>query len=570
MKKILPSLILLAVILGCEEKATDLGAGQEWAHLVGTVKYSEDLSPVNQAFVRTMSHLETTLSDSNGAYDLAIAIPKDQQESVTLEIYKEGYVTISLPAIIRGGDITPMPVVTLERYLDSTVWDSTIGPEDPVSIVLLSLEPDTLSVSGASGLTSCQILCEVRDLQGNPVDSQHTAQIEFDLAVDPGGGAYLYPPSLVTNQNGQVTTTFYAGTMGGIAIIRAQFAGGSGATILPNIVIYQTGVPASINLISLQYDSVAVSGTGANEATTMVFEVRDAGGSPISSLQPETVAFSIQGATGGGEYLYPVLATTDALGQASTTLNSGTVSGALQILAILQSDTSIGCTPVPVVIHSGLPDQEHFAVVPRYINFPGFNFYGVTDSMTALVGDQYANPVPQGTAVYFTTDAGIIQGSATTGPDGFASVILFSGPPSPPASFPFGTITAQTVGDGGQVLTDNTLVLFSGVTQIYDVNPTGFDIANGGSQTFTLRVSDQNGYPLAHGSEIKVEPTAGAVLGDANVIFPDTQSQSWTYFSFVLFDNDTEETDPAVLAAISINITSPNGNASLLISGSMD
>jgi hypothetical protein len=246
------------------------------------------------------------------------------------------------------------------------------------------------------------------------------------------------------------------------------------------------------------------------------------------------------------------------------------VAGAVQVRAQLEDDPTVFCTPISVVIHSGLPEQTHFAVVPKFINFPGFSYYGVVDTMTAMVGDMYGNPVPMGTAVYFTSNAGIIEGSASTDPSGFASVRLFSGPPSPLPTFPFGTIFAQTVGQGGQILTDSTLVLFSGITQLYDLSPTSFQVDSAGSQIFTFRVSDQNGYPLAHGSEILVASTAGGVIGDVNVLFPDTQSQSWTYFEFVLYDDETGESDPPVMTAVSIIVHSPNGDVSVLISGTVD
>jgi hypothetical protein len=569
--KLLALIGLGLLLLGCEDEATDLSVGNDWAHLTGVVKYAENLAPVEGAFVRTQSHLESTLTDSAGFYDLAIELPDGTQEIVILEVYKEGYLAFDMDAVISAGQTTPLPVITMERYLDSTITDTTIsGSGSAVSMVLISLSPETLSVTGTGGTSISQIICEARDANGNAVDSLHAVQVNFELEVDPGGGAYVFPVSAVTDDDGRVATTFYAGSQAGIAIIKAEFTEGGVFIVLPDISIYQTGDPASIALLDLQYDSIAVKGTGANEVTTMSFEVRDAGGSPLTLAQSVQVNFALLGQTGGGEYLYPTSAITDALGQVSTSLNSGTVAGAVQVLAYLEQDSSVVCTPVPVAIHSGLPDQEHFAVVPQYLNFPGFNFYGVIDSMYALVGDIYANPVPLGTAVYFTTDAGIIEGSSSTDANGFARVRLYSGPPSPPPSFPFGAITAQTVGEGGQIITDQTLVLFSGITQIYAIDPDGFNITNGGSQVFTYRVSDQNGYPLAHGTEIQVEPTAGAVLGDVGVIFPDTQSQSWTYFTFVLFDSDAEEVDPAVLAAVSITVTSPNGNGTVIIQGTLD
>jgi hypothetical protein len=572
MKKIAILLMLLGILLsvmGCEEKATDLGAGQDWAHVTGTVKYSEDLQPVAMAFVRTLNHLETALTDSNGVYDLAMAMPKGTQESVTIEIFKEGFLTANLPAMIGAGVVTPMPVVTLERYLDSTITDTTGSGEADV-VVLMSMEPDTLSVIGAGGPTSTLIVCEVRDALGNPVDSLHTAQVNFTLQIEPGGGCHIYPSSVVTDQNGRVSTVFYSGTMAGVVILKADLADNSQGIVLPNIVIYQTGAPSSIALVGLQYDSIAVHGTGSNETSTMTFEVRDAGGSPISFSQPVTVHFDIIGGPEGGEYLFPDSGQTNAQGQVTTTLNSGTVAGAVQVQARLAGSPVIACTPVSVVIHSGLPDPIHFAVVPRWMNFPGFNYYGVVDSMTAMVGDIYGNPVPMGTAVYFTSNAGIIEGSASTDASGFASVRLFSGPPSPLPTFPFGTVFAQTIGQGGQILTDCTLVLFSGVTQIYNVNPDNFNLFNGQSEMFNFTVSDQNGYPLVYGSQISVTATSGALMGDVNVLMPDTwlTGPGLTEFSFVLYDADLVDTT-IVMAAVSINVNSPNGNLSRLITGTM-
>lgn len=571
MKKFPLLLIFFGLLVGCEEKTTELEAGQEWAHITGTVKYAENLEPIYDAFVRTLSHVETANTDSSGAYDLAIALPKDAQEGVTVEIYKEGYLGVNLPAIIRAGENTPLPVVTLERYLDSTITDTTYTGSGPGEvIVLISMAPETLSVTGIGGQTSSQIVCEVRDATGKPVDTLHTAQINFELVEDPGGGAYLYPTTDVTDDSGRVATTFYAGTDAGIAVIQAQFATGALFIILPEIVIYQTGDPASIMLLSLEYDSIAVQGTGANEAATATFVIRDMGGSPISGQQPVTVNFEILGQTGGGEYLYPESDVTDALGQVSTTLNSGTVAGTVQLWAYLADADTIACTPVPIAIHSGLPDSAHFAVFPKYVNFPGYNYFGLVDSISAMVGDKYANPVPLGTSVYFSSSAGIIEGSATTDTSGFATVQLFSGPPAPPAIYPFGTVSAQTVGEGGAILSDSALVLFSGITQIYDVNPTTFNIPDAGSQSFSFRLSDQNGWPLAHDTHIKIEATAGNVVGHVDVTFSDTWDQSWTYFNFYLVDSDPGDFDDPVLAAIFIQVTSPNGDVTAVIEGEIN
>jgi hypothetical protein len=573
MKRIIPLLILAALLIGCEEEdGTELEAGYDWAHITGQVKRADDLSPVDMAFVRTMNHLETTTTDPEGMYDLAISLPNDQEESVTVEIYKEGFLTVSLPTYIRAGETTEMPVTTLELYLDSTIVDTGItGTGAADHIITIAVDPETLSVIGIGGQTSSRIEIEVQDALGKPVDSLHAVQVEFDLLETPGGGAQIYPTTGVTNDSGRVVTTFYAGTYAGVVIIRARFAEGGGEMVLPQIVIYETGVPASVGLVSVEYDSIAVTGVGAIEATTLTFVVRDAGGSPISINEPASVDFEILNPTGGGEYLYPETATTNALGQVSTTLSSGTVASTIQIKASLTSDPSIASTPVVVAIHSGFADPTHFGVYPRRLNFPGLHYYGRIDSIIAMVGDMYANPVPMGTSVYFTSDVGIVQGSSTTDTSGFAAVRLYSGPPSPPLSDPFGHVTAQTVGQGGAVLTDETTILFTGFTEIALLDSPYFDLLQGESATFDFIVSDDNGYPICAESTIKVTTTGGGLIGDTDVTMPDTwDNVDWTHFSFSIYDVDPLDFDPPIVVTVSIEVTSENGNASVLISGQID
>ncbi|MFH1862414.1 MAG: hypothetical protein ABH878_06325 [bacterium] len=299
-------MLVFAFLMGCEETPTELEFGQEWAHITGTVKYAEDLTPAPFAFVRTQTHLETTLTDSIGVFDLAIALPDSAQESVTLEVFKEGFVTATIEALIEAGKTTPLPVITLERFLDSTVTDTSEGVSGPaVTVVLISLEPDTLSVTGAGGQSASQIICEARDASGNPVDSLHAAQIEFEFISNPGGGAHIYPESAVTDDSGRVSTNFYAGTDAGFAIVKAQLATSSAYIVLPQIIVYETGAPASIRLIALEYDSIAVKGVGANETSTATFVVKDAGGSPLSAQQPTTVYFSILGAQEATSISFP-------------------------------------------------------------------------------------------------------------------------------------------------------------------------------------------------------------------------------------------------------------------------
>jgi hypothetical protein len=219
--------------------------------------------------------------------------------------------------------------------------------------------------------------------------------------------------------------------------------------------------------------------------------------------------------------------------------------------------------PVAVAIHGGLPDSTHFSLAVQYLNFPGYNIYGLIDRITAYVGDKYGNPVKPQTAVYFTTTGGLIEGSAFTDPLGQASVSLLSAAPKPLHPIygaGFATITGQTADENQNEIEALAIVLFSGIPQI-SVTPTVIDVPNGGSQYFAYRVSDQNDNPLAGGTSISVSVESGDVdaVGNTSLSLPDTQSPSWTFFGFSLIDS---QPDSIYVNQVSVKIrtSGPNGN----------
>src|SRR5206468_7073605 len=125
----------------------------------------------------------------------------------------------------------------------------------------------------------------------------------------------------------------------------------------------------------------------------------------------------------------PDTVSTDSDGLASVTVTSGTLAQAVQVRAQI-TGTAIHSEPVRVAIHGGLPNANHFSFAVERKNVPGLVFL-ILDPITALVGDRYGNPVQEGTAVYFTTTGGVIQGSAPTDDHGLAKVDLVTGNPFP-------------------------------------------------------------------------------------------------------------------------------------------
>jgi len=314
-----------------------------------------------------------------------------------------------------------------------------------------------------------------------------------------------------------------------------------------------------------------------------VFEARDNQGGAVDTDHSVTVTFTILSGPGGGEFITPTSALTDAAGRARATINSGTISGPMQI----QAQATVGAltvrsTPVQLAIASGLPDQAHFSVATTRLNFWGWDRLNNRMGAVVLVGDKYSNPVKQGTVVSFRTDGNIVAGdnladvtggSSLTDGAGVAVATIISGNPQPRiAGFVrdgYGYLKAQTVGLPlgalPVIVRDSALYVTSSDIALLTVSPTTFTIPAGGSQAFTVTVEDVNGNPIVGGSTINVStsyvPPDGSdikiVIDPASFRVPDSlfPGSGRTTFTFSIFDATSGGTTPAQQFPVTVRAT---------------
>jgi hypothetical protein len=335
--------------------------------------------------------------------------------------------------------------------------------------------------------------------------------------------------------------------------------------------------------------TISVKGTGATETSIMKFVVKDSLGNYIGSTRPATITFSILNGPGGGEFLSPTSAVTDDSGKVTTTINSGTKSGVVQVVASTTVNSiTITSTPVTLTIASGLADSSHFtawladasATVPL-VNFPGNVLQGDRiGEVRVSVGDKYGNPVQPGTALYFTTNAGIVTSSGYTLENGhFAStppvVSLFGGNPIPPNGQ--GIVTVSTLGQGGVKVSKDINFIYS-LAPVITAPSTLGTIGTGNSLTVNFKVADVNNNPLSFSNSISVRaslpPTSQlnpdflSLKGDISFAMPDTKDTNLTNYQFTIINNiPAGETGGSFI--ITIISTGPNGTATKTITGSL-
>ena len=346
-----------------------------------------------------------------------------------------------------------------------------------------------------------------------------------------------------------------------------------------------SGLAQTIAFLGAQPSEISVYGVGGKETSVLRWEVRDSLGLPIDAAHAVPLSFAPSG-PGGGEYVSPLVVTTNGVGQAATTLNAGTRSGVIQIEASATVGArTIKSSPVQIVIRGGFPVQSHFSIAAPYFNFPALGTMGKILPISVLVGDIYSNPVAAGTAIYFRSSAGVVLPSVFTDINGQGSVNLISGNPQPLGIYAapvwgdgYHYLVARTLGQAGVGVQDSVLILWSGqglISNVAAVAPASipFNIGNGGSASFTFQVSDGLGHPLAAGTSISVTalipppPTQGATQNQVSVAFGNngsitlgdfiTGGAGRTQFSFTLTDGTWSVTD-ATPVNITITVGGPN------------
>jgi hypothetical protein len=149
-------------------------------------------------------------------------------------------------------------------------------------------------------------------------------------------------------------------------------------------------------------------GVGRAEAAQLTFKVVDQHNVGLPGVD---VTFKATTTT-GGLTVTPTKGTTDATGNVSTTVSSGTIPTPVRVVAeASRGGVSISGLSDTLTISTGLPIQRSFSLSTAKLNIEGLDYDGETTTLTALLADQYGNPVSDGVVVNFVTEGGAVGSS---------------------------------------------------------------------------------------------------------------------------------------------------------------
>ena len=420
----------------------------------------------------------------------------------------------------------------------ATTIDFTATGQPSLPTTLHEISGDNQSVV-INGTLANPFVVEVRDQIGNPFVG---ATVNFSVTA---GGGSLSTDSAVTDDMGRAGTTLTVGSAIGTNNNSVEASVNGIATTIDFTASGNAQTPTTLVYISGRNQSVVIGGTLANP---FVAEVRDEIGNVIEGV---TVNFSV---TAGGGTLSASSDTTDANGQAETTLTVGAGTGtnivqaSVSVIPDTVQFTASAIAQAPSSLHKISGDNQSVVINGTLAN-PFV--VEVRDQIGNTISDAFVNfAITQG-------DGSLSHTVVLTNNNGQAQTTLTLGGTA-------GTNTVQASVSGitdtvdftatGQPQAATTLHEISGDNQSVVINGT---LAN----PFVVEVRDQIGNPFV-GATVNFAVTAGGGTLSASSDTTDADGQAeatLTVGSTIGTNNNSVE---ASVNGISTTITfTASGNA---------
>lgn len=380
---------------------------------------------------------------------------------------------------------------------------STSSPPPGTQQVLKSFSALPTSIQAGD---SSLVQATVTDQDDDPL-----ANVTVSFSASPSSAGSFRNNSDVTDDLGRASSYFISADTGTVTLQAII----TGDTMTTTLLITSTTPPVSTGSIaSIEFNSlrpsIQVKGTGGIESAVLVATGYDELGNKVGA--GNLIIFRILNGPGGGENFEdkgygPDTSITNESGQAYVTLNSGTISGTVELRA--ESGT-IFSNVTRVAINAGPP--AYLTLGGKPLNIRGWDYVNATSEILAMVNDIYGNPVQNNTAVYFGTEEGMVDAYATTS-GGLAQSTYHSGEPrNDGLAYIFGSTAGGTVAD--------TMVLIvSGPpdTTTFLTYPASL-MADGVSKgDVIVRVVDLNGNFVVAGTKVDMETDFGTCASGSTI-----------------------------------------------------
>ena len=375
--------------------------------LEATLKFP-DGTPVKQRRIDITGDLTMVSFPEGGSQltnDLGVATIKVSKASATVG----GAGTLTGAVTISGSSVSG-PLV-------STVVTGAVDYSVGAVVGAAKLALDTLDVGAATLPAYGTRQISVRAMLGTSVAP--SVQVSFSSNC-----GQLSPATAPTNASGIAVASFTATDVAGTA---ASTLGCGGKTIDISVsAVGASTVSKSISVLAAPATNLSfvvptdvtktriyLANSGGDTQTAVQFRLSNARGEALPGQDVLVTLKTLNGGIPKATFgtvgnVAPITLTTDSLGQVAVPVFSGTVPTNVLVNAALVSNTSIQTDSSVVAIASGLPAQARVSLVRAKSSIRGFDFDGSTTTVTMSLADRQGNPVPDGTAVNFVTEGGVM------------------------------------------------------------------------------------------------------------------------------------------------------------------
>jgi len=192
------------------------------------------------------------------------------------------------------------------------------GPTDPGPTLSLSIVSGNSQVGAIGAALPASLTVSVEDQSGSAISGE---SVTWALASAAGPNASVSSSSTTTGTNGQTSVAFTLGDAEGAYEVRASISGSS--------VTFAAEAMASGALTVVSGDGqVGMAGTPA--AQPLIVKAVGTGGVGVPDVE---VTFAVTQSEGTGAAVNPLVATTNASGEASTVLTFGSANGPVLVSA---------------------------------------------------------------------------------------------------------------------------------------------------------------------------------------------------------------------------------------------
>lgn len=392
------SVTTLSLLASSSELPADADSTAEGVTLTAVARNASNnvVSGVSVSFAATSGELQvTTPTTGSDGRATAILTTAGNPNLRTITVVANG-----------GGQTASFDIPVVSPSSSNTpTYRMGIVDEASFSSGQIAIGQSPLAAGGSSGLS-----LSIVDTANDNTLYTGDASVTFSSTCIANGLASV-SPNPTTSSNGNISATYAARGCNGDDTIKATATiEGQSLTASGTINVLPASL-GSIEFVSAAPTIIGISGTGLPETSTVVFRVVNSSGGPVSN---QTVQFSLNTDVGGITF-EPAVGTSGSDGTVQTVVKSGTVHTSVRVTATAtQNGNTVRSQSEILVITTGLPDQDSFSVSASTLNVEGWNIDGVTTDITLRAADRFNNPVPDGTAVAFTTEGGSVVGSCLT------------------------------------------------------------------------------------------------------------------------------------------------------------